>query len=75
MTLSRAVLVSLIQSYLRGTSDSFESPFGLELLATVHWSATREDVQTARDLAETVRAWNPAKRRFTPGRSESLPNG
>ena len=44
----------------------FESPFSLELLATVHWSATQEDVETASDLAEAVRTWNLAKRRFTP---------
>ena len=46
-------------------TKGFESPFGLELLATVHWSATREEVRTAHDLAEAVRAWNPSKRRFT----------
>ena len=45
--------------------DGFESPFGLELLATVHWIA---GVQLARDLDEVSRhtyAWNARKRQFS----------
>ena len=45
--------------------DGFESPFGLELLATVHWIA---GVQSARDLDEVSRhtyAWNARKRQFS----------
>ena len=47
--------------------DGFESPFGLELLATVHWIAIR--TTHARDLAEIVRhthRWNESKKQFTP---------
>ena len=46
--------------------DGFESPFGLELLATVHWVAAN-DAQTA-DLDEIVRhtyGWNERKKQFS----------
>lgn len=43
----------------------FESPFGLELLATVHWVATREGAGTGDEVIEKVYSWNDRKRRFT----------
>ncbi len=46
--------------------EGFESPFGLELLATVHWVMKREGVQAADDLVAHVYAWNSRKRQFTP---------
>jgi O-acetyl-ADP-ribose deacetylase (regulator of RNase III) len=45
--------------------DGFETPFGLELLSTVHWVITKEG---ARDVAETVavtHGWSERKRRFS----------
>lgn len=45
--------------------DGFETPFGLELLATVHWVATRE-MQREDALVDTVYAWGDRKRRFNP---------
>jgi O-acetyl-ADP-ribose deacetylase (regulator of RNase III) len=45
--------------------DGFETPFGLELLATVHWVVTRENAATAEDAAEKVYAWNERKKRFS----------
>lgn len=45
--------------------DGFESPFGLELLSTVHWVMKHESVTTLDDVVERVYAWNPRKRRFT----------
>ena len=47
--------------------DGFESPFGLELLSTVHWTAKNE--AAANDLDEIIRntyRWSPRKRRFSP---------
>lgn len=44
--------------------EGFETPFGMELLATVHWVATREDADAARKpeaAAKAVRAWNTRK--------------
>lgn len=45
--------------------DGFETPFGLELLATVHWVATREGAGDVADAAAKVYAWNERKRRFS----------
>jgi O-acetyl-ADP-ribose deacetylase (regulator of RNase III) len=46
--------------------DGFESPFGLELLATVHWIAKHDRIQTADDAVARTYAWNSRKRQFTP---------
>jgi O-acetyl-ADP-ribose deacetylase (regulator of RNase III) len=46
--------------------EGFETPFGLELLATVHWVAMRENARGAEDAAAKVYAWNERKRRFSP---------
>ena len=46
--------------------DGFETPFGLELLSTVHWVASREGVTTAEEALERTYAWNDRKRRFSP---------
>ena len=42
--------------------DGFESPYGMELLATVHWVATRSaDVSTEERAYEGIAAWGAAK--------------
>lgn len=41
--------------------DGFETPYGLELLATAHWVATRERVEDAAGVAARVRAWSARK--------------
>ena len=46
--------------------DGFESSFGLELLATVHWVVTHESVQKRDDVVERTYAWNERKKRFSP---------
>jgi hypothetical protein len=46
--------------------EGFETPFGLELLATVHWVATREQTQTVDDVIRHVYDWNERKKRFSP---------
>jgi hypothetical protein len=46
--------------------DGFETPYGLELLATVHWVATREGARTHEAAVERVRNWNEHKKAFTP---------
>ncbi len=43
----------------------FETPFGLELLSTVHWVATRMEVRSLRELVDKVYGWNDRKRRFS----------
>ncbi|AEG15150.1 Appr-1-p processing domain protein [Desulfofundulus kuznetsovii DSM 6115] len=50
--------------------EGFETPFGLELLSTVHWLITKEQLQDPEALIEAVYAWAPRKRRFTPAQIE-----
>lgn len=49
-----------------GLVEGFESPFGLELLATVHWIVKNETVRTVEDLISKIYAWNERKKQFTP---------
>lgn len=46
--------------------EGFETPFGLELLATVHWVADNEGAAAPDDIERAVYAWNERKRQFTP---------
>ena len=45
--------------------EGFETPFGLELLATVHWVVRHEKATTADDAAAKVYAWSERKKRFS----------
>lgn len=45
--------------------DGFETPFGLELLATVHWVAKESPGATEDEIIARVHAWNERKRRFS----------
>ena len=45
--------------------DGFESPFGMELLAKVHWLLHEEDVTDIDQVVERFHAWNFHKRQFT----------
>jgi O-acetyl-ADP-ribose deacetylase (regulator of RNase III) len=46
--------------------EGFETPFGLELLSSVHWVASRENGISAEDAVSKVYAWNDRKKRFSP---------
>jgi O-acetyl-ADP-ribose deacetylase (regulator of RNase III) len=46
--------------------QGFETTFGMELLATVHWVATREQASNATAAVGQVHNWNPRKRMFEP---------
>lgn len=45
--------------------EGFETPYGLELLSSVHWLAKREGVDDDAGILDAMWAWNPRKRRFT----------
>ncbi|HUT94380.1 MAG TPA: macro domain-containing protein [Thermoguttaceae bacterium] len=47
-----------------GLIRGFETPYGMELLATVHWVAKREGASTADDVVAGVYSWNDRKRMF-----------
>jgi hypothetical protein len=45
--------------------EGFETPYGMELLATVHWVANHEGRgRSAEDAVEAVHEWNERKRRM-----------
>ena len=46
--------------------EGFETPFGLELLATVHWVARRENATSPESAVASVHAWSERKQRFSP---------
>ena len=50
--------------------EGFESPFGMELLATVHWVTTKENAQSKDQVVEKVHQWNERKKQFTPRQIE-----
>jgi len=45
--------------------EGFESPFGLELLSTVHWVVTEEQSITVEDVMARTYAWNERKKQFS----------
>jgi hypothetical protein len=44
----------------------FETTFGLELLATVHWVVLQLGARTSEAVVATAYGWNERKRRFSP---------
>jgi O-acetyl-ADP-ribose deacetylase (regulator of RNase III) len=44
----------------------FETPYGMELLATVHWVSTREGADSAEEAIAKTYEWNERKRIFDP---------
>ena len=45
--------------------EGFESPFGLELLATVHWVARAEPALSDAAVVARTYAWGDRKRQFS----------
>ncbi len=46
--------------------EGFETPYGLELLATVHWVVTQEGANDSDQITSAIYDWGEHKRRFTP---------
>jgi uncharacterized protein YwgA len=44
--------------------EGFETPYGMELLSTIHWVATRENAKTQADVVEHIYAWGDHKKKF-----------
>jgi hypothetical protein len=42
----------------------FETPFGIQLLATVHWVCTREGAKSEDETVERTCAWSERKKGF-----------
>jgi uncharacterized protein YwgA len=45
--------------------EGFETPFGLELLSTVHWVVIQDGASSPAEAMEKVYAWNERKRQFS----------
>ena len=45
--------------------EGFETPFGLELLATVHWVMDQEKAKSDDEVVARTYAWNERKRQFS----------
>ena len=45
--------------------EGFETSYGMELLATVHWVMTREKAETMEDIIENVYRWGQQKQIFS----------
>lgn len=45
--------------------EGFETPFGMELLSTVHWVVRYGGAATPRAITEAVHAWGPRKQMFS----------
>lgn len=45
--------------------DGFETPFGLELLSTVHWVVKNEGANSLDDVVEKIYNWNERKKQFS----------
>lgn len=46
--------------------DGFETSFGMELLATVHWVCAREGARTSAEAVDRTHGWSERKKGFTP---------
>ena len=46
--------------------EGFESAFGLELLATVHWVLAQDAPTSSDQLVERTYRWHPHKKKFSP---------
>lgn len=45
--------------------EGFETPFGMELLSTVHWVTKRAPVESLDDVVRATYAWSDRKKRFS----------
>ena len=45
--------------------EGFESPFGLELLSTVHWAAVEHPTATEEEIIAYTYAWGLHKKQFS----------
>lgn len=50
--------------------EGFESPFGMELLSTVHWVVTKENATSLEGVTRKVHQWSERKKQFTPRQIE-----
>jgi len=57
-------------AHVEALIEGFESPFGMELLATVHWLITHENCASLAEITHATYAWNDHKKQFSPRQIE-----
>ena len=50
--------------------DGFETPFGMELLSTVHWIVKNDETTEKNTVVESMYNWGENKRKFSPRQIE-----
>ena len=50
--------------------SGFETPYGMELLATVHWVGSKNGANSVAEAVAQVHSWNDRKRMFSPAHIE-----
>ena len=45
--------------------EGFETPFGLELLASAHWVMAKEGATNEEKVIEAIYKWSPRKQQFS----------
>jgi O-acetyl-ADP-ribose deacetylase (regulator of RNase III) len=70
VTEAEAFLIDKIETVTRFEKvtklvEGYETPFGLELLSTVHWAVNYEGAKSADDTVRKVHAWNEHKKQFS----------
>lgn len=58
--------ISRVETLIEG----FESPFGMELLATIHWLIKHENCTSLAEITQATYAWNDHKKQFSPRQIE-----
>jgi len=51
--------------------EGFETPAGMELLATVHWVVSKESASSTEEAVAKTHGWNSRKRMFSPKHVET----
>lgn len=57
---------SYVPRWIADLVGDFETPFGLELLSTVHWVMSRDGASSSEEIVRAVYAWGERKKQFTP---------
>lgn len=63
---SRGVDAAEVISKLSLLIDGYETPYGMELLSSVHFLAVSEGISTQPEMSEALEAWNDHKRASFP---------
>ena len=52
--------------------EGFETPFGMELLATVHWIATKDETCDINQLIEGIQNWEPSQPKWNERKAKLM---